>query len=254
MSYDIKCTFFTNENGNQKIISKSIINDLKIINTQRYSISFQDINSTNDDIKINNNDICGNYSTEYYFSVPSDLIIEYNKIKLSIQNCLEKYAIKYNSNENESIKYIINNDKQDLIDLLKKHQINYKVNNPIDDNTKNIELYQIQYNEENGYIYDQNSFIQGALYYNNKIEEERKKIDNFQKIINSTEYYKLDLAQRENVTEDLECADELKDLFESCYLVCRKMINLFEYFGREEIIDDNWNDRNCKIYCYISAI
>ena len=53
MAYDIKCTFFTDDE-NQKIISKGIIDDLKIINSQKYSISFDDVKSTTDNIKINN--------------------------------------------------------------------------------------------------------------------------------------------------------------------------------------------------------
>lgn len=150
MSYNIKCTFFIDKNGNQEIISKGIIDDLKIINSQRYSISFDDVNPTTDNIKLNND-----------------------------------------------------------------------------------EIWRIQYNKENGYIFDQNSFIQGALYYNGKIEEERKAIINLQNIINSTEYYRLNLNQRENVTEDLQGSNEAKEIFESCYLACRKMIDLFEYFEHE---------------------
>ena len=79
-------------------------------------------------------------------------------------------------------------------------------------------------------------------------------MQNHQKIINSAEYYKLELNQKENVTEDLQCAIESKEIFESCYLICHKMINLFEYFEHDEIIDGDLSHRNCKIYCYISAI
>lgn len=257
MSYNIKCTFFIDKNGNQEIISKGIIDDLKIINSQRYSISFDDVNPTTDDVKINNNEICGHYCKEYSFSLPSDLIIEYDKIRWSVKDCLNKFGTEYKDSTTESTKYLLTNDKQDLIDLLKNQIIEYTVEDVLKGTIKNneiIEIWRIQYNKENGYIFDQNSFIQGALYYNGKIEEERKAIINLQNIINSTEYYKLNLNQRENVTEDLQGSNEAKEVFESCYLVCRKMIDLFEYFGHEEIIDDNWNDRNCKVYCYISAI
>ena len=170
---------------------------------------------------------------------------------------MNKFGTEYKDSTTESIKYIINDDKQDLIDLLKNQIIEYTVEDVLKGTIKNneiIEIWEIRYNKENGYIYDQNSFIRGALYYNGKVEEERKRINNLQNIINSTEYYKLDLNQRENVTEDLECAIESMDIFESSYLACRKMIDLFEYFGHEEIIDNNLDDRNCKVYCYISAI
>lgn len=254
MSYSIKCTFFIDKNGNQEIISKGIINGLKIINNQRYSISFENVNPTTDNIKLNNNEICGNYSKEYSFSVPSDLIIEYDKIRWSVKDCLNKFGTEYKDSTTESTKYLISNDKQDLIDLLKKHKVDYTMEDLISGTTKDIEIWEIQYNKENGYIYDQNSFIRGALYYNGKIEEERKAIINLQNIINSAEYYKLDLNQRENVTEDLQSSNEAKEVFESCYLVCRKIIDLFEYFGHEEIIDDNWDYRSSKVYCYISAL
>lgn len=251
MSYNIKCTFFIDKNGNQEIISKGIIDDLDIINSRRYSISFDDVNPTTDDIKIYNNEICGHYSKEYSFSVPSDIVIEYNKIKCSIKDCLEQFALKYNDDTKFS-KYIIY--REDLINLVEKYKIDYTIEDLISKNANDIEIWKTEFYKENGYIYDQNSFIQGALYYNGKIEEERKAIINLQNIINSTEYYKLNLNQRENVTEDLQGSNEAKEVFESCYLVCRKMIDLFEYFEHEEIIDDNWNDRNCKVYCYISAI
>ena len=251
MSYNIKCTFFIDKNGNQEIISKGIIDGLKIINNQTYSISFENVNLTTDDVKINNNEICGSYCKEYSFSVPSDIVIEYDKIKWSIKDCLEKFAIKYNDDTKFS-KYIIY--REDLINLLEKYKIDYTVEDLISKTTNYIEIWKNEFCKENGYIYDQNSFIQGALYYNGKIEEERKRINNLQNIINSAEYYKLDFNQKENVTEDLECAIESMDIFESSYLACRKMIDLFEYFGHEEIIDNDWNDRNCKVYCYISAI
>ena len=257
MSYSIKCTFFTDKNGNQEIISKGIIDDLKIINGQKYSISFDDVNPTSDNIKLNNDEICGSYYKEYSFSVPNNVTIEYDKIKWSIKDCLDKFGIKYKDSTTESTKYILSNDKQDLIDLLKNQTIEYTVEDLLKGTIKNdeiIEIWEVQYNKENGYIYDQNSFIQGALYYYGKVEEERKKINNIQNIINSAEYYKLDLNGRENVTEDLQCSTESMEIFESAYLTCRKMINLFEYFEREEIIDNDWNDRNCKVYCYISAI
>lgn len=254
MSYSIKCTFFTDKNGNQEIISKGIIDNLKIINNQRYSISFENVNPTTDEITINNDTICGEYTTEYSFSVPRDLIIEYDKIRQSVKDCLDKFGTKYKDSTAESTKYLVTNDKQDLIDLLKKHKVDYAIEDLISGTIKDIEIWEIQYDKENGYIYDQNSFIQGALYYNNKIEEERKAIINLQNIINSSEYYKLDLNQRENVTEDLQGSNEAKEVFESCYLACRKMIDLFEYFEHEEIIDNNGNDRNSKIYCYISAV
>ena len=170
---------------------------------------------------------------------------------------MDKFGIKYKDSTTESTKYILSNDKQDLIDLLKNQTIEYTVEDLLKGTIKNdeiIEIWEVQYNKENGYIYDQNSFIQGALYYYGKVEEERKKINNIQNIINSAEYYKLDLNGRENVTEDLQCSTESMEIFESAYLTCRKMINLFEYFEREEIIDNDWNDRNCKVYCYISAI
>ena len=253
MGYSIKCTFFTDKNGNQEIISKGIIDNLKIINSRSYSISFENVNPITDEIAINNDTICGEYS----FSVPSDSIIEYNKIKWSVKDCLDKFGTKYKDSTTEFTKYLVTNDKQDLIDLLKNQIIEYTMEDVLKGTIKNneiIEIWEIRCNKENGYIYDQNSFIRGALYYNDKVEEERKRINNLQNIINSTEYYKLDLNQRENVTEDLECAIESMDVFESSYLACRKMIDLFEYFGHEEIIDNNWDDRNCKVYCYISAI
>ena len=53
MSYNIKCTFFTDKNGNQEIISKGVIDDLKIINNQKYSISFENVNPITDNIRIN---------------------------------------------------------------------------------------------------------------------------------------------------------------------------------------------------------
>ena len=249
MSYSIKCTFFTNEN--QEIISKGIIDGLKIINNQRYSISFENVNPTTDDVKISNNEICGYYCKEYSFSVPSDIIIEYDKIKWSIKDCLEKFAIKYND-DTEFSKYIIY--REDLINLVEKYKIDYTIENLISKNTNYIEIWKYEYHKENGYIYDQNSFIQGALYYNGKIEEETKRIHNLQNIINGTEYYTLNLAQRTDITNDLETAYESKEIFESCYLICRKMIDLFEYFEHEEIIDDNLSDRNSKVYCYISAV
>ena len=59
----------------------------------------------------------------------------------------------------------------------------------------------------------------------------------------------INLHQKENVMEDLQCATECMEIFETCYLSCRKMIDLFEYFGNDEL-----NDRNSKIYCYISAV
>ena len=254
MGYSIKCTFFTDKNGNQEIISKGIIDDLKIINGQKYSISFDDVNPTSDNIKLNNDEICGAYSTEYSFSIPNDLVLEYDNVKLSVKDFLNKFGTEYKDNDTESIKYVITNDKQDLIDLLKKYKIDYTMEDLISGTKDDIEIWEFQYNKEYGYIFDQNSFIQGALYYNSKIEEERKAIINLQNIINSAEYYKLDLNQRENVTEDLQGSNEAKEVFESCYLACRKMIDLFEYFEHEEIIDDNWNDRNSKVYCYISAI
>ena len=253
MGYSIKCTFFTDKNGNQEIISKGIIDNLKIINSRSYSISFENVNPITDEIAINNDTICGEYS----FSVPSDLIIEYDKIRWSVKDCLDKFGTKYKDSTTEFTKYLVTNDKQDLIDLLKNQIIEYTMEDVLKGTIKNneiIEIWEIRCNKENGYIYDQNSFIRGALYYNDKVEEERKRINNLQNIINSTEYYKLDLNQRENVTEDLECAIESMDVFESSYLACRKMIDLFEYFGHEEIIDNNWDDRNCKVYCYISAI
>ena len=254
MSYNIKCTFFIDKNGNQEIISKGIIDNLKIINNQNYSISFNDVNPTTDGIVINNDSICGTYTTEYSFSVPSDLIIEYDKIRWSVKDCLNKFGTEYKDSTTESTKYLVTNDKQDLIDLLKKYKVDYTMEDLISGTIKDIEIWEIQYNKENGYIYDQNSFIQGALYYNDKVEEERKRINNLQNIINGVEYYKLDLNQRENVTEDLQGFNEAKEVFESCYLACRKMIDLFEYFGHEEIIDDNWDDRSSKVYCYISAV
>ena len=81
MSYNIKCTFFTDENGNQEIVSKGIINNLKIINSQKYSISFDDVNTTTDDIKLSNTEIYGHYYKEYSYSVPSDIIIEFNGLQ-----------------------------------------------------------------------------------------------------------------------------------------------------------------------------
>ena len=254
MSYNIKCTFFTDKNGNQEIISKGVIDDLKIINNQKYSISFENVNPITDNIRINDDEICGAYSTEYSFSIPNDLVLEYDNVKLSVKDFLNKFGTEYKDSDTESIKYVITNDRRDLIDLLHTYKIDYTMEDLISGTKNDIEIWEIQYNKENGYIYDQNSFIQGALYYNGKIEEERKAIINLQNIINSAEYYKLDLNQRENVTEDLQGSNEAKEVFESCYLACRKMIDLFEYFGHEEIIDDNWNDRNSKVYCYISAV
>lgn len=251
MAYDIKCTFFTDDE-NQKIISKGIIDDLKIINSQKYSISFDDVKSTTDNIKINNKEICGAYSTEYSFSVPSDLVIEYNKIKWSVKDCLEHFGSEYKGDVTESTKYLI--DKQDLIDLLYTYKVDYTMEDLINGTMKDIEIWEIKYNKENGYIYDQNSFIQGALYYYGKIKEEDEKIHNLQNIVNGVEYYKLDMNQKANVTEDLQCAIESKEIFESCYLACNKMVQLFEYLEREEFIDKDEHHRDYKVYCYISAV
>ena len=250
MSYNIKCTFFTDENGNQEIVSKGIINNLKIINSQKYSISFDDVNTTTDDIKLSNTEIYGHYYKEYSYSVPSDIIIEFNGTKLSIIDCLEKFAIKYND-DTKSNKFIIY--REDLINLVEKYKIDYTAEDLINKTTNNIEIWKNEFYKENGYIYDQNSFIGGALYYYSKVEEERKKINDIQNIINGIEYYKLNLHQKENVMEDLQCATECMEVFETCYLSCRKMIDLFEYFGYDELNDDR-NDRNSKIYCYISAV
>lgn len=161
MGYNIKCVFVYKKNGNDEIVSCGIINDLKILNSQKYEISFSDIKETTDNVKFNNMD-------------------------------------------------------------------------------KSL-------------IYDQNSFIQGALYYYGKMEEERKFITKLDTIINSIEYYKLTLEQKTNITEDLVCANDSLEIFELAYLSCRKMIDLFEYFEHNEIINE-LDNRNNKIYCCISAV
>ena len=63
----------------------------------------------------------------------------------------------------------------------------------------------------------------------------------------------MNFNQRENVTEDLQYNIESKEIFESCYFACRKMINLFEYF-ENDIRDNDWNYITHKVYCYISAV
>ena len=203
---------------------------------------------------INNKEICGAYSTEYSFSVPSDLVIEYDKIKWSVKDCLGHFGSEYKEDDTESTKYVINEDKQDLIDLLHTYKVDYAIEDLISGTMKDIEIWEMKYDKENGYVYDQNSFIKGALYYYGKMEEEDKEIHNLQNIINSVEYYKLDMNQKANVTEDLQGANEAKEYFESCYLACRKMVYLFEYLEREEFIDNDEHCRNCKVYCYISAV
>ena len=143
-----------------------------------------------------------------------------------------------------------------MIDLLKDYETEYSMEDIINKSIDNdIAIYEVIYNEENnGYVYDQNSFIQGALYYYGKMENERKNIIKINNTIDSAEYYKFDLHQRENITEDLQSATESLEIFETSYLACTKMINLFEYFGREELTNGKLNDVNNKLYCYISAV
>jgi len=90
-------------------------------------------------------------------------------------------------------------------------------------------------------LFDQNSFIQGALFYYNKMEEERKYLNDIKSNLN-----------QKGITADLQRANESLEIFEISYLACRKMIDLIEYFNHNEIIDGD--NRNSKVYCYISAI
>lgn len=240
MGYDLKCKFFYIDSKTKKpvLVSKGYVNQLKKLGNIRYSASLDNVNECYDFLDLEkNNEIYGYYTYEYVAKFP---IVKFEVMDrlYDTKSFCEFSGFVYNDG------YCFNDEL--FIETLKEKTKDYEIKG------ETISVYHKKYCNENGYLYDENSFITAQEYFNKKIEETFINIYKLKELQNTIEYFKLNDEQKEHIEETYLNYEEMMDEYKYQKSACDKMVNLLDYFKNDAVINDSVY-RSEKLYVYISC-
>lgn len=106
--------------------------------------------------------------------------------------------------------------------------------------------------EQDGNIYDVESFCNASKELEHKMDESIRKIIRFENLMTSIDYFKLTEEQRESFLETLETEKSLYNEYKDKNEVCNYLIGIMNYFADEEM-DETYGTRDSKVYLFVIA-
>lgn len=249
MNYDIKCKFFCLDREYSKfpkIISEGWMNELKCFNNGKYEILFDDIDEILNFDSDNLKSLYTKSEYSYKFSLNYDVEMKWFDKKGSVLDFCRECGENINFHTNYGGCYCFDDEHFEILSKLdhtKKLKKDY------------INVYLKKTVEENGKFYDINSFKYGYEKYIKKLADIDSKIFGLSNVIEKdVEYFKLTDEQKNEMKDTLYDMESERESCVNKIKILYKMISLFEYYECNEIVNDEGDERNLKIYCFISIV